>query len=101
MDNGHYRTADTALSTYLQTEGFTLIDVVPSPHRFNRGRFEAVFLFEADPKTPEYVRLWETGKAVGDLNLWYHTYRATVAKAKMVVKVAEAPVFQKSFAPHS
>jgi len=92
MGNNHYLTANTALATYLQTEGFSLIEVTTQPDQYNKFRLEAVFIFEDDPTLHDTVYLWDTAKANGNHNIWYHTYRATVKKAKMAVAVANAPV---------
>jgi len=90
-ENHHYRTSNTPLAAYLQTEGYTLRDVITEPHRFYSGDLEAVFLFDDIDGIHEAARRWETGKATGDLNLFYHVYRTTVGKAKMAVKVALLP----------
>ena len=92
MENNHYRTANTALATYLQTEGFTLIEVTTQVDPFHKYQLEAVFIFEDNQKLHDAVWLWDTAKANGNHNIWYHTYRATVKKAKMAVAVANAPV---------
>jgi hypothetical protein len=91
MDNHLYRTANTALATYLQTEGFSLLEVTTQVDPFHKYRKEAAFVFENSTKLHDTVYLWDTAKAVGNLNLYYHNYKATVAKAKMAVAVAEAP----------
>jgi hypothetical protein len=92
MGNNHYRTANTALATTLQTEGFTLLEVTTQPDQYNKFRLEAVFVFEDCPALHDTVYLWDTAKANGNHNIWYHTYRATVKRAKMAVAVANAPV---------
>jgi len=91
MDNNHYRTSNTALATTLQTEGFSLLDVTTQPDQYNKFRLEAVFIFDDSQKLHDTVYLWDTAKANGNHNIWYHTYRATVKKAKMAVAVANAP----------
>jgi len=90
--HNHYRTANTALATTLQTEGFTLLDVTTQPDRYHKYRLEAVFIFEDSQKLHDVVWLWDTARANGNHNIWYNTYRATVKKAKMAVAVAFAPV---------
>jgi len=92
MDNNHYRTSNTALATTLQTEGFSLLDVTTQPDQYNKFRLEAVFIFDDSQKLHDTVYLWDTAKANGNHNIWYHTYRATVKRAKMAVAVANAPV---------
>jgi len=89
--NNRYRTANTALTTYLQTEGFSLLEVTTQPDQYHTHRLEAVFIFEDSQKLHDTVYLWDTAKATGNHNTWYHQYRATVKKAKMAVAVAEAP----------
>ena len=91
IENHYYRTSNTPLAAYLQVDGYTLVDVTTEPHRFNPRELEAVFLFEDVDGIHEAARRWETGKATGDLNLFYHVYRTTVGKAKMAVKVELAP----------
>lgn len=90
-DNHCYRTSNTALATYLQIEGFALAGITTQADSFHKYRLEAVFFFENNPKVHDTVWLWDTAKAIGNLNLFYHTYKATVSKAKMAVAVAEAP----------
>ena len=90
-DNHLYHTANTALATYLQTEGFALFEVTTQPDQYHTHRLEAVFIFEDSQKLHDTVYLWDTAKATGNHNIWYHQYRATVKKAKMAVAVAEAP----------
>jgi len=92
MENNHYRTANTALAATLQTEGFSLLEVTTQPDQYHKFRLEAVFIFEDSQKLHDAVYLWDTAKANGNFNIWYHTYRATVKKAKMAVAVANAPV---------
>ena len=87
-ENNHYKTANTALATYLQVEGFTLVEIITQPHAFIQGELEAVFLFENNQKIPDCVRLWQTGTATGNLPVFYGTYRAIVKKAKRAVEVA-------------
>jgi len=94
MENNHYRTSNTPLAAYLQTEGYALVDVITSPHRFYPNEIEAVFLFENNKDINDFARRWATGKAEGDLNLFYHIYRTTVHKAKMAVKVALSPDYK-------
>jgi len=90
-DNHYYRTSNTPLAAYLQAEGYALVEVITGQHRFNPGELEAVFLFEDFDSIQEAARRWDTGKAHGDLNLFYHTYRTAVRKAKMAVKIALLP----------
>ena len=90
-ENHYYRTSNTPLAAYLQIEGYTLAQVITEPHRFIPKGVEAVFLFEDIDGIQEAARRWDTGKAHGDLNLFYHIYRTAVGKAKMAVKVALAP----------
>jgi len=92
MENHLYRTANTALATTLQTEGFALLDVTTQPDQYHKYRLEAVFVFEDCPTLRDTVYLWNTAKVNGNHNIWYYTYRATVKKAKMAVAVANAPV---------
>jgi len=92
MANNHYRTANTALATTLQTEGFSLLEVTTQPDQYHKYRLEAVFIFEDCLALHDIVYLWDTAKANGNHNIWYHVYRATVKKAKMAVAVANAPV---------
>jgi len=93
MGNNHlYRTSNTALATTLQTEGFSLLEVTTQSDQYHKFRREAVFVFEDSQKLHDTVYLWDTAKANGNFNIWYHTYRATVKKAKMAVAVANAPV---------
>ena len=89
--NNRYRTANTALAAYLQTEGFSLLEVTTQPDQYHNYRREAVFNFEDSKKLHDTIYLWDTAKATGNHNTWYHQYRATVKKAKMAVAVAEAP----------
>lgn len=89
--NNRYRTANTALATYLQTEGFSLLEVTTQPDQYHNYRREAVFNFEDSKKLHDTIYLWDTANATGNHNTWYHQYRATVKKAKMAVAVALAP----------
>jgi hypothetical protein len=91
MENHLYRTANTALATYLQSEGFSLLEVTTQPNQYHKFRLEAVFVFEDSQKLHDAVWLWDTAKATGNHNLFYHQYKATVKKAKMAVAVANAP----------
>lgn len=92
--NNHYRTANTALATYLQIEGFSLLEVITQVDPFHKYRLEAVFVFEDCTKLHDAVWLWDTAKATGNHNLFYHQYKATVGKAKMAVDVANAPEYK-------
>lgn len=82
-----YRTPNTALAAYLFSEGFTLLEVTAEPHPHNG--YDAVFVFEDDPKIVECVHKWEILQAVGNLNIFYINYRKFVGKAKTAVSVAK------------
>lgn len=87
--DSYYRTSNTALAAYLQTEGFVPKDTVVEPHPFIQGNFQAVFLFERDAKIQEYAHRWDTGQAEGNLSVFLDTYRATVKRAKQAIRVAK------------
>ena len=58
-NDNHYSTTDTALSAWLYSQGFPLVDVL-------NENFPTVFIFEKISKLEDYVRLWQTGKAEGN-----------------------------------
>jgi hypothetical protein len=68
MENHLYRTANTALATTLQTEGFSLLEVTTQPDQYHKFRREAVFVFEDSQKLHDTVYLWDTAKANGNFN---------------------------------
>lgn len=60
MRDNHYSTSDTALATYLLTEGFTLLDIDYSQPRY-------LFHFDGDPQTlREREHLYIAGRATVD-----------------------------------
>jgi len=68
--DGEYSTSNTALAAYLRIEGFRLLDVMPS-----NGNSPAVFYFENSPHVVEHERLWQLGRAEGNLCLFWESYR--------------------------
>ena len=68
--DGEFPTRNSALAAYLRIEGFTLLDVMPT----DQGR-PAVFYFEDTPKIYECGKLWELGKAIGNLSDYYESYK--------------------------
>jgi len=86
--NNHYRTPNTAIAAYLFSEGFALVDVIVEPHSYKPKDYEAVFLFENDPKIPDCIRLWQTGQAIGNLGVFLDNYRKMVRRAKTAVTIA-------------
>lgn len=58
--NGEYRTSDTALASYLITEGFKLLEI-----DYSKPRYE--FVFQNDSvQLHEHSRLYITSKALVD-----------------------------------
>ena len=57
--DNHYSTSDTALSAWLYSQGFLLVDIL-------NESFPSIFIFEKSGDLESYVRLWQTGKAEGN-----------------------------------
>jgi len=68
--DGEYSTSNTALAAYLRIEDFKLLDVAPA-----RDGNPAVFYFEDSPDIAEHERLWQLGKAEGNLCRFWESYR--------------------------
>ncbi len=78
IENGEFRTRNTALAAYLRIEGFKLLDVDPS-----ENNTPAVFYFEQDLKIPVCERLWQLGKAEGNLVDFWESYRLCLRMVKV------------------
>jgi len=76
--DGNFITRNTALAAYLRIEGYNLLDVESSI-----ANTPAVFYFEADPKIHELERLWQLGKAQGNLNAFWESYRLCLRMVKV------------------
>lgn len=76
--DGNYLTQNTALAAYLRVEGFTLLDVEPT-----EWRKPAVFIFEQDSKIAQCERLWQLGRAEGNLSDFFESYRLCIRMVKV------------------
>jgi len=65
-----FATRNTALAAYLRIRGIKLLDVEPT-----LDNIPAVFLFENNSEIAEYERLWQLGKAEGNLTFFWESYR--------------------------
>lgn len=71
-----YSTKDTALAAYLHTEGFELIDV-------DSSSFPSIFHFKDDnPKIREYVHAFQSGKAEGNIAMFFRAYKIMLSELK-------------------
>jgi len=76
--NGTFDTRNTALAAYLRIEGFRLLDVMPSG-----DNNPAVFYFKVDPQITKCERLWQLGKAEGNLSMFWESYRLCLRMVKV------------------
>lgn len=76
--DGEYRTINTALAAYLRIEGFRLLDVTPS--EYNNP---AVFYFKNSSNIDECERLWQLGKAEGNLCDFWESYRLCIKMVRV------------------
>ena len=77
-NNDNYRTSDTSLAAYLQTEGYPVVD------RDNNAP-RVVFILsidESDPKLQELVRLFYAGKARVEPSTFLRNYRILARQAR-------------------
>lgn len=76
--NNNYRTSDTSLAAYLQTEGYPVVDRdITSPR--------VIFILnigEDDPKLQEFVRLFHAGKARVEPSTFLRNYRILARQAR-------------------
>lgn len=76
--NNHYRTSDTSLAAYLQTEGYPVID-----RDTNAQRVTFILnIKEDDPKLQELVRLFHAGKARVEPSTFLRNYRILARQAR-------------------
>lgn len=76
--NNEFSTRNTALAAYLRTEGFILLDVIPT-----EDGNPAVFIFESQPKILEYEHIWYLGEAKGNLCDFWENYRLCLKMVKV------------------
>jgi len=78
LANNNYRTSDTSLAAYLQTEGYPVIG------RDNNAP-RVVFILnieEGNPKLQELVRLFHAGKARVEPSTFLRNYRILARQAR-------------------
>lgn len=78
VSNGQFETKNTALAAYLRTEGFRLLDVLPSNYSD-----PAVFYFENSLRIIECEQLWQLRKPVGNLCDFWESYRLCLRMVKV------------------
>lgn len=70
-----YRTSDTQLAAYLQSQGYELIEIIHNQH--------ATFCFVNDTdQLQEDIRLFYAGKAQVEPTLYMRNYKSLVRKAR-------------------
>lgn len=71
-----FGTKDTALAAYLYSEGFSLSSI-------DSNSFPAVFYFEnTNNELKDFVRSYQTGKATGNIALFFRAYKILLSKIK-------------------
>jgi len=70
-----YKTSDTQIAAYLQTEGFELIDI-------EHGERSVFSFSNEDSKLQEHIRLYHAGKARVEPSLYMRNYRSLARKAR-------------------
>jgi len=68
-------TSDIALAAYLHSQGFELLHI-------DKKDFPTIFFFISSPELAHCVRLWEIGKAEGNLCQFYRSYKIMIEKIK-------------------
>jgi hypothetical protein len=76
--NNHYKTTDTALTAYLQTEGYAILDLDASTQR---ATF-TINILEDDPKLVELVGLFYAGRAKVEPTTFLRNYRILSRQAR-------------------
>lgn len=88
-ENNQYTTPDTALASYLISEGYPAPDIELIPNnRFPDG-YKAVFSFDDDPKIQHYAHLWAVGEAQGNLCVFHSINRRLVKRVKTKIHLAK------------
>lgn len=78
QNNGEYRTVETPLAAYLQSEGFDIliIEYADRPH----GKKQATFVFLDSPQLREHISLYNRGDATANILLYEHNRQSLIEK---------------------
>jgi len=76
--NNHYKTSDTALTAYLQMEGYAILDLDTSTQRVTF----TINISENDPKLVELVGSFYAGKAKVEPANFLRNYRILSRQAR-------------------
>lgn len=89
-ENNHYSTPDTALASYLISEGYPT-PTIELTHDFRfPDSIRAVFVFDSDPRIQDYIHQWQSGKAQGNLCVFHDINRKLVSLVKTKIKLAQS-----------
>jgi hypothetical protein len=78
ISNNHYKTSDTALTAYLQLEGYIILDLDTATQR---ATF-TINISEDDPKLVELVGLFYAGRARVEPTTFLRNYRILSRQAR-------------------
>jgi hypothetical protein len=78
VENNHYKTSDTALTAYLQMEGYTILNLDTSTQRVTF----TINISENDPKLIELVGLFYAGRAKVEPTNFLRNYRILSRQAR-------------------